>query len=316
MNDAPKNLTILTPIYNDWESYLILYKEVKAVMQEHKVYNLSFLVVDDCSLEPVPEELKAASDVKIVCLVRNLGHQRALSVGMSYIKNQKPKTTVVISMDGDGEDRPEDIPKLLEAWEQNKRDVIVFARRQKRSEGPAFRLFYLIYKAIFKSLTGQVINFGNYSLIPSSLLQRIVYVSETWNNYPAAVIKSRLPFVSVRCHRGHRYKGESKMNFISLVMHGLSAVSVYIEVVAVRLIVFFISLMLFSLLGIAVVVFLRFFTAFAIPGWATTATMGFLIMIAQAVTGSLLLTFVILSNRNAKSILPDHEYTYYIKQEN
>ncbi len=313
MNTSRK-LVILTPIFNDRESYTILQQHISGIMESQQEYKLHFLAVDDFSTEPIPAELKKQSNTTILHLVRNLGHQRALAIGMSFIKNEMTDTDLVISMDGDGEDRPEDIPLLLGVYEKQPSPSIVFAQRKKRTEGILFRIFYFFYKSIFKGLTGHTISFGNFSLIPFPLLERLVYVSEIWNNYPSAVIKSRLPYRGVLTNRGRRYRGDSKMNFVSLVLHGLSAVSVYIEVVAVRLILFFIFLMFLSLIGIALVVFIRFFTQFAVPGWATNVTLGFMVIIAQGITGTFLLTFMILSNRNAKNIIPDLDYKFYLKK--
>lgn len=308
-----KKIVFLTPVYNDWECYTLLVERISAIMASLSGYTYSFLAVDDFSTEPVPESLEGKGEISILHLVRNMGHQRALAIGMAYIRNDLSGVDLVISLDGDGEDRPEDITLLLDANDRNQGEAIVFAQRRKRSEGVLFRLFYFFYKFIFTLLTGQKISFGNYSLIPSRLLERLVYVSEIWNNYPSAVIKSRLPYSGVLTDRGRRYKGESKMNFVSLVLHGLSAVSVYIEVLAVRLILFFLALMGSSLFGIAVAVFLRFFTPFTVPGWATNMTLGFLIIIAQGITGTFLLTFMILSNRNSKSVIPNEDYRSFIK---
>jgi glycosyltransferase involved in cell wall biosynthesis len=308
-----RKVVFLTPVYNDWESYMVLVERISAVMGPLAGYTYRFLAVDDFSTEPVPQAIDTNDRVTVVHLVRNMGHQRALAIGMAYIRNDMDSVDLVISLDGDGEDRPEDIPLLLEANDRTEDRAIVFAQRRKRSEGGLFRLFYVFYKFVFTLLTGQKISFGNYSLIPFKLLERLVYVSEIWNNYPSAVIKSRLPYCGVLTDRGRRYKGESKMNFVSLVLHGLSAVSVYIEVVAVRLILFFLILMGFSLLGIAAAVFFRFFTPFAVPGWATNMTLGFLVIIAQGITGTFLLTFMILSNRNSKSIIPNEDYRSFIK---
>ena len=185
------------------------------------------VIVDDCSSQDL-EHLVAfrGQQVQIVRLYRNLGHQRAIAIGLSYIAKEVSCEKVIV-MDADGEDAPKDINALVAASEQSP-DRIVFAQRTKRQESFTFRFFYGIYKFIFRQLTGKVITFGNFSLIPQRRLQNLVRVSEIWNNFPGGIIRSRIPYVAIPTERGKRLAGESKMNFVSLVLHGLSTISVLI----------------------------------------------------------------------------------------
>ena len=104
------------------------------------------------------------------------------------------------------------------------------------------------------------------------------------------------------------------MNFISLVTHGLSAISVHGDVVGVRLLIATTLLILFAIAGICVVVVIRLLTDLAIPGWATYVVALLLIILIQAVTLSLFFIFLVLSNRDNASFLPERDYVHFISR--
>jgi hypothetical protein len=153
-------------------------------------------------------------------------------------------------MDGDGEDSPTDIRRLIECYDSNGAKRVVFALRQRRSEGALFQVFYQIYRAIHWLLTGVSVRIGNFSLIPSSHLHRLVVVSDIWNHYAAGVVKARVPIAHVPTSRASRLTGRPKMNFTSLVVHGLSAISVFRDRLGVRLLVAASSVTVLILLGL------------------------------------------------------------------
>ena len=161
-------------------------------------------------------------------------------------------------MDADGEDRPAELRNLMAAA-RARPDAIVCAQRARRSEGWVFRAYYQIYKLAFRMLTGAVIDFGNFCLIPRSLLRYVISNGNTWNNLAAMLVRSRLPSVKVATIRGERYAGKSRMNLISLILHGLSAIAVYCDVAIAR------ALLVRrpcrpSLIGVVVVAALRLLT--------------------------------------------------------
>jgi hypothetical protein len=138
-----------------------------------------------------------------------------------------------------------------------------------------------------------------------------VAVSDLWNHYAAAVFHSRQPYCTIPTRRGRRLGGRSSMNFVALVTHGLSAISVYREVIGVRLLVLSLLLGLMAIMGLAVTVFLRLATALAIPGWATSAAGLLLVLLLQAIMMAMVFCFVILGNRNSTTFLPVRDYLYF-----
>ena len=309
----PERINIVIPLFNDWEAVGLLIERIRLVLDASLQSRLAFLIVDDCSstnYDKLPANV--GQSLSILRLFRNVGHQKAIVLGLSYLANQ-PEQYPTIVMDSDGEDRPEDIPRLIEKSTVSP-NQIVFAHRAKRHESLTFRTFYKVYKAAFRLLTGKVITFGNFSLVPAAQLRKLTHVSEIWNNYPGGVIRSRLPYTDIPIERGRRLAGESKMNFVSLVLHGLSAVSVMIDATAVRLTLFCVAMIAAALFGISVVVFLRLFTETAVPGWASYLVSSFFIIILQAFLISLLLVFVVLSYRTQPQFIPAKEFNDFIER--
>jgi glycosyltransferase involved in cell wall biosynthesis len=312
----PNHLTILIPLYEDWESLRLLLDRIDQELAPSGD-RASVLAVDDASAKPPPPDLfrasKCLSALRVVRLKVNVGHQRAIAIGLAYIQSQLPCDTIII-MDADGEDRPEDIKALLQASSEGTGREIVFAQRASRSESAAFQIFYLLYRALFRIATGRRIRFGNFSLVPYSLMSRVVSLPDLWNNYAAALAKARIPLRMVACDRGKRLVGKSKMNLVSLILHGLSAISVYSDVFGARaLIVSFVIMLLALALGAAGAV-VRLTTHLAIPGWATTAVGLSIVAVLQAVTLSAFFVFLILHSRNATPFVPGRDYEYFVAE--
>jgi glycosyltransferase involved in cell wall biosynthesis len=309
----PDRINIVIPLFNDWQALGLLLTRIDDVNEPALTSRLAFLIVDDCSsrnYQTLPTGI--GQSVSIIRLFRNVGHQKAIAIGLSYLASL-PEQYPVIVMDSDGEDRPEDILQLLQTGIANP-DCLVFAHRAKRHESLTFRLFYEVYKMVFQLLTGKVITFGNFSLVPAKQLRKLAHVSEIWNNYPGGVIRSRLPYTAVPLERGRRLAGESKMNFVSLVLHGLSAVSVLMDTTAVRLALFCVMMVVVSIFGIGVVVALRLFTDTAVPGWASYLVFSFLIVILQAFLISLLLVFMVLSYRTQPQFIPARQFQDFVEK--
>lgn len=308
-----KTLTLLTPVYNDWESLARLLAEVELTLQGSNL-RVDVLAVDDGSTETMfpfkKQSHTVIQSVKILRLARNVGHQRAIAIGLAYASQHLPAQAVLV-MDSDGEDRPQDIPALMEASERHVQSII-FARRTRRSEGLVFRAFYFIYKALFGLLTGRQINFGNFSLIPASQLKRIVLLPELWNQYAAGILRSGLPRADVPTVRGQRYAGQSRMNFVGLILHGLSAISVYVDVVAVRLIIFSLGILGVVALGFLGLLYVRFLTDLAIPGWATNVAIGLAVIFFQALLFLTSLSFLTLNLRSNRPFIPARDYEDFI----
>jgi glycosyltransferase involved in cell wall biosynthesis len=303
------NVKIVLPVYNDWEALKLLILKTENIFKDKNV-ELSYLAVDDCSNLLFEVQNFEGINIKVIHLISNQGHQRAIAIGLSYLVDHNDADLIVV-MDSDGEDQPEHIIELM-AKSQDCPDKIIFAKRKKRTESLLFRTFYLVYKFIFKFLTGHVITFGNFSLIPVSKLKKIANVSDIWNNFPGGVIRSKLPFDSVPLDRGIRLAGNSKMNFSSLVLHGMSAISVFLDFTAVRILLFATSMVLFSVIGSGIALYMKFVLNQATPGWASSLVMAFFIVFLQGFFIALFILFMVLSSRRYTSFIPYFGYKKYI----
>ena len=298
-------IAIVTPLFNDWDCLYKLVEDVRKVLSPTQFADYRIVVVNDCSSLEVDAAKLAGHPIEIIHLNKNLGHQKSIAIGISYL-NKNSEQDLVVVMDVDGEDKPEHLPILLEEAIQGKSNEIVFARRTKRKESFFFKIFYKIYKYIFVFLTGKVINFGNYSVIPKKLLDKVAHISDIWNHYPGGVIRSRLLYKSVGLERGERYMGKSKMNYTSLVIHGLSAVAVYVDTVSVRLLIAVSLLILTAIFGISLV----FIFDYHIPIWGLLLFFGIL---SQAFLSTLILVFTVLSYRVNFNFLPAVHFKDYIQ---
>ncbi|QQP92904.1 glycosyltransferase (plasmid) [Skermanella sp. TT6] len=309
-------IAVVIPIFNDWDSFVILVRELDRVLAGANA-SVEVLPVDDGSTDPVPSAsnpvggLRAIERVELVRLACNLGHQRAIATALAEI-HRRGTFDVVCVMDGDGEDRPQDLLRLMREHHRHPDHVIV-ARRCERSEGLVFRTFYSLYKAAFAAITGRRIDFGNFCLIPASALERIVHLPDAWNHLAAALIKSRLLIRREDLPRGTRYAGRSKMNLVSLVTHGLSAVSAFSEAAFVRMLLLSLLLAVGCAAGLVTVMLVRLLTDLAVPGWTSTVSGILLILLSQTVMFSVVAVFLNLSGRSARSTIPATDALRFIR---
>lgn len=294
-------LAVVIPVFNDWAGLPNLIQDLHcAFVDINQVGSICLFIVDDGSVIPRLVSLPACSNkisrLEIIKIGCNLGHQRAIAIGLSEVVSRSSYDAVLV-MDSDNEDKPSDALVLLNEWRANPEAVIV-ARRKGRNEGPAFRMFYRIYLRLFHYLSGRKLDFGNFAVLSSDSAKRLVYMPELWNHFAASILKSRLPLVRIPMSKGMRLHGMSKMNFVSLVNHGLSAASVLIDVVFTRLLIGSTAAAALLVAASAYVLYQKFFTVYAIPGWASSMVGLSLLGLLQIFALIFVIVFLILSNRS------------------
>ena len=313
MNTDRSSVVVCIPVFNDAKSATLLLDQLDAIAASLP-YDFAVVFVDDGSRQEefaaLPGPTPHIPSVEVLQLRRNLGHQRAIAIGLSYIAAETD-TDYAVVMDGDGEDRPSSIPELLAAAEGSPH-AAVFAERLKRHDGAGFMLGYRVFRLLHKLFVGRDVKVGNFSVLPRPVLERAVGVSEIWNHYAAGVFHARIPVVQVRIARGRRLAGESKMNLPALVMHGICALSVWSDVIVSRLFVIVGGLMAAVLAALIAVLTIRLFTTAAIPGWATAAAGMLLIGGLLLAIVSLLLAVFVLGNRSAANFLPHRDWRDYV----
>ena len=222
-----KKIIILIPVYNDWESLKKLLIEINANIKYFNEISFECLIVNDASTIQPPKLNKPSNfeSVELLNMKENRGHARCNAFGLRYIFQNK-KFDNLILMDGDGEDRPEEIKSLVEKIKSNP-DFSVVAKRIKRSEGPFFQTLYQLHKLITFIFTGQNINFGNYSILTRSDVEKLHSEPSMWSSFSGSVKKNLKPLSEINSTRGLRYFGPSQMSLLKLIIHSLSIIAVF-----------------------------------------------------------------------------------------
>lgn len=308
-------LAIITPVFNDWASLSQLIGSLEFVDVTDET-SFSLFVIDDGSNEQEDiryprNTLHRIREIEIIQLVSNLGHQRAIAIGLVELCGRNNFDAVLI-MDSDGEDRPNDIPRLIAQFAAHPGHVVC-AQRQRRPGRIMFRILYNFYKFIFYVLTGSRIDFGNFCLIPNDKVEALVSYSWVWNNLAGTLMRSHIPLIRVPSDRGKRYAGKSKMNFLSLVMHGIGTMAVYSDIITVRLMLGTLAVSAIILFGILWVLFEKLFTDLAIRGWATSAVGLLVVILVQAVMVFTTSAFSMMNAQNTKVIVPKIDAQNYVK---
>ena len=315
MTSSPRSrIVILIPVFRDWDSASLLCRALDQQCAQLGDVAAQVLLIEDGSpdgttgWEPFRPQHLAAIDA--LRLRRNLGHQRAIAVGLCYVYDHVSCDAVLI-MDGDGEDRPEDAIPLLQKAAENPRRIL-FAERRKRLEGPVFQGGYALYRYLHKVLTGIPVRVGNFSVVPHSALRRLTVMAELWNHYTGAVFRSQLPFDTTPIDRGSRYRGHSHMNLVSLVSHGLSGIASFHDAVATRILLANVAVVVLMLAGLLAVAATRMFHGVAIPPLLVFGAGLGVILLVQLVALSFVLVFILVTNRVHSPFLPARDYPIFV----
>ena len=231
-------IKILIPVYNDWQSVFKLLENINSEVS-NLGHQFSIIIVNDASTESRPEinlNLNNLNSIKIINMKENRGHARCNAAGLKHIFENE-EFDYVIPMDGDGEDRPEEIKQFADNLNYHP-DKPIVGERIKRSEGIFFKFCYFVHKIITFTFTGQIIKYGNYTCVPKSIVEKMVNEKATWSSFSGSLAKVAKDRAITPSVRGNRYFDPSKMNFKNLLIHSLSIVSVFKIHVLIRSILF------------------------------------------------------------------------------
>lgn len=281
-------LIVVMPVYEDRESASLLLRDLARACPA-----APFIVaVEDGSVRtPMTADVISTAGLsgQVIALARNLGHQRAIAVGLAYVAANFQAETVIV-MDSDGEDTPESVPALIQALKGGEVDAVV-AERRKRSETLGFRAFYIVYRQLFRLMTGREIRFGNFTALSMRAVKRLAAMQELWVHFAASLMVSKLRIGKAPTDRGKRYAGRSQMNLTSLVLHGLRSIMVFAEDVLVRVGLACAALGI-SATALLLTSFVLKSLGFATPGWASTVW-GLLVLIVMQAGGLTFTTLMI-----------------------
>lgn len=290
MNMNGYRVIVVTPVYEDREASGRLFKELAKQFGQ----DVFVVAVDDGSVsEPLQISSLEGAEINgvILKLRRNVGHQRAIAIGLGYVSEHIHPDQRVVVMDSDGEDLPDTIPDLLARLESDQFDVAV-AERKSRVETFRFKTFYAIYKQFFSLMTGRAISFGNFMALKAHAVKRLVCMQELSIHVAGSILASKLRTSALPIDRGPRYAGKSKMNFVGLTLHGFKALMIFAEDVLVRVGIACVLVAALSVLGGVTAVLLKVL-GFSTPGWSSVV-LGILILMFMQ-TGALALMTLMLT---------------------
>ena len=251
-----KKIIILIPVYNDWESLTQLINDISIQLKDLKNHVFSFIILNDGSTKSQPKINKPENifSIKILNMKINKGHTICIAYGIHHVLRNE-KFDNLILMDGDGEDRPEEVLTLIKKNSENLEKSVV-AKRVKRSEGMIFKILYQIHKLITLVFTGHKINFGNFTFLTKNDLTRLSNEPLLWKSYSASFKKNLKSFTFINSIRGKRFFGPSKMSIFKLILHSLSIIAVFKHQVYLRSAIL---LIVFSFLSPMLGTFVLFF---------------------------------------------------------
>jgi hypothetical protein len=290
MKLAQHSLIVVTPVYEDVEASSRLFRELSVQFKR----DVFVVAVDDGSVKQplnISSLQNSGIDGVVLKLRRNVGHQRAIAIGLGYVSEYIQAEQKVVVMDSDGEDLPSTIPDLLNQLAAGDVDVVV-AQRKSRVETFRFKAFYAVYKLFFSMMTGRAISFGNFMALKASSVKRLVAMQELSIHVAGAVLASKLRTAVCPLDRGERYAGQSKMNFVGLVLHGFKGLMVFAEDVLVRVGIACALIATFSVIGAIAAIMLKLL-GFSTPGWFSVALGILVLMLLQ--TGALALMTLMLT---------------------
>jgi hypothetical protein len=210
---------------------------------------------------------------------------------------------VVVTLDADGEDKPEDLPRLLAPLFEEPTDKrrIAVALRTKRKTNLSFKVLYFLFRIAFRLLTGTAVRSGNFAAYRGWLTKRMLVHPNFDLSYSSALLSLGLPIEFVPCERGDRYAGHSRMGVRKLLLHGLRMLMPFTDRIAIRALFLASATFALAVAAAVVVICIRVFTRQAIPGWATYTLLGILILSFVAV-GSFITVFTAFSQSRGVSL--------------
>jgi glycosyltransferase involved in cell wall biosynthesis len=298
-------LWVVCPSYDDVASFTMLRERIQEAVAASalELDGIQFVLVDDTGgVDPNAKLVRELDDVSVVDPPFNLGHQRAIVLGVRSITDELEDDDVVVTLDSDGQDKPEDLPRLAAALlAGGDLRCIVLARRAKRREGLLFALLYRLFRVFFRMLTGTVVQSGNFVAYRGWAARHLLRHPYFDLCYSSTFLSLDLELDYVPCDRGERYAGRSRMSYGRLIMHGLSMLMPFTDRIAVRALITFAAAMAAAFVSAVTVICIKLFSSSAIPGWATT-TLLLLIIVSFVALGNFVVLFAVFSQSRGMSL--------------
>ena len=235
---------LLIPVFNDWKSLNKLILKLDIFLQNKKKIRNEILIINDNSSKKISlnfRKLKTINKIKIITLKKNLGSQKAIAIGLSYLKKIKGEFYITV-MDGDGEDAPSQVKNMLSKAINNPKYIIT-SNRKKREEALIIVLLYKIHLMITYFFTLKWVSFGNFSTFHNKNLKTLLSNDSSWYAHSSSVLKN-CKVKRLYSKREKRYFDKSKLGIFSLIEHSLRVNTVFYKNICILSIMY--SLFFFS----------------------------------------------------------------------
>lgn len=282
---SSETIWLVSPVFFDVESYTTLRQRAREQLAPESALDVRFVAIDDTAgADPAMRQLETLPDQVVITPPYPLGHQRALAFGLRRMSTVVRETDTIVTLDADGEDQPQDLPRLLAALHEegaSLRTVVVAARTRRRESLP-FKILYLFFKAFFRFLSGTIIRSGNYAAYRGWLTLNVLFHPAFDLAYSSSLLALGLNVRRVACERGVRYAGASRMTYVKLIQHGLRMLMPFADRIATRGLVLFAVLLILGIPATALLVTLRLSGRLEIEGWVVYAACSALLLFAVA----------------------------------
>ncbi len=261
-------ISIIIPIYNEEKIISELYKRLVESLKSYDG-NYEVIFVNDGSTDNAFSILKTLCkndiNIKLIDLSRNFGHQLAITSGIDFATGD-----AIILMDGDLQDPPELIPKLIEKW-KNGFDVVYTiktSRKENFLKKFAFKSFYKLMQR-FSSIAIPM-EAGNFSLMDKKVFETLKTMKEKNRYIPGMRAWIGFKQIGIEFAREDRFAGKPQMTFSRLIKLAFDGIFSFSNI-PLRFATYlgFVSAVI-SFLGIVYVLYSKVFTDKAISGWAST----------------------------------------------
>jgi polyisoprenyl-phosphate glycosyltransferase len=260
--------SIVVPMYNEEEVIMESYQRLKKVLDQLTApYELIF--VNDGSKDQTATIIQSICEkdhnIKLIDFSRNFGHQVAITAGMDYSIGQ-----AIVVIDGDLQDPPEVIPKMIAKWQEGY-DVVYGKRTERKGDTFFKKLSAKIFYRFLKKMTDVDIpvDTGDFRLIDRKVCDALKQVNER-NRYIRGLI-SWLGFrqTGVEFSRDKRFAGTTKYPLKKMLKFASDAITSF-SYKPLKIASYVGSLLsLFSFCYLLVVLYEKLFTANTIPGWTS-----------------------------------------------
>jgi hypothetical protein len=310
MAASSDSLVILIPGFSDRAALGTLLRTLNQALI-HSAWRTSVLIVDEDPPKvhnwPI-ENYNALDRVEILHLRCGLGPQRAIALGLYHAHEHSDAAAVLIMPC----EEVEEVPRLLNEFESGGRNDIVFGLRPANRKGVTFRFLFRTYRLAHRLLTGIEAQVGRFSVLPRSAIHRLMACPELWNHYASAVHRAALPTRQVLLADRTNRSNQSRPRLVTLFLQGLTAMAVFSDRVSVRLLSASAAFAGFALGMIVLTAFIRLFTGFPVPVWATYLIGLLLALVLQPLTFAILFAFLVATRRSAVNFILQRDAPYFI----